>query len=206
MGLEWGPLSLVSTTEELLGRNSKGSSLESWEYGCWDPLHWPRNTLHLQKLALTSPTSGSRSVGILCLRTKATELLNVNDVCSCKWGEHTDIYIHNSLVTFWTSKFTILKFKKIHSSCSKLSYCVSNNFQEIDSSCSPSFFLCYLQLPPPSWMRQGGGSQAIHVSGYVITWTLLDVAKCPSLLHLRSLPAVSKCHEGAKDQQHPVPH
>jgi hypothetical protein len=31
--LERGPLSLVSTTEELLGRNSSGSGLESREYG-----------------------------------------------------------------------------------------------------------------------------------------------------------------------------
>jgi hypothetical protein len=29
VGLEWDPLSLVSTTEELLGRNSSGSGLES---------------------------------------------------------------------------------------------------------------------------------------------------------------------------------
>jgi hypothetical protein len=29
VGLEWGPLSLVSTTEELLGRKSSGSGLES---------------------------------------------------------------------------------------------------------------------------------------------------------------------------------
>jgi hypothetical protein len=33
VGLERGPLSLVSTTEELLGRNSSGSGLESREYG-----------------------------------------------------------------------------------------------------------------------------------------------------------------------------
>jgi hypothetical protein len=33
VGLERGPLSLVSTTEELLGRNSSGSALESREYG-----------------------------------------------------------------------------------------------------------------------------------------------------------------------------
>jgi hypothetical protein len=31
--LERGPLSLVSTTEELLGRNSSGCGLESREYG-----------------------------------------------------------------------------------------------------------------------------------------------------------------------------
>jgi hypothetical protein len=33
MGLERGPLSLVSTTEELLDRKSSGSGLEHWDYG-----------------------------------------------------------------------------------------------------------------------------------------------------------------------------
>jgi hypothetical protein len=33
VGLERGPISLVSATEELLGRNSSGSGLESREYG-----------------------------------------------------------------------------------------------------------------------------------------------------------------------------
>jgi hypothetical protein len=36
-----------------------------------DPLHWPRDTLYPQKFALTSPTSGGRSVGIVRLRTKS---------------------------------------------------------------------------------------------------------------------------------------
>jgi hypothetical protein len=35
-----GPLSLVSTTEELLGRTSSGSGLENREYGPGDPLRW----------------------------------------------------------------------------------------------------------------------------------------------------------------------
>jgi hypothetical protein len=73
VGLERGPLSLVSTTEELLGRNSSGSGLENREYGRGDPLRWPRDTLNPQKLALTSPTRDGRSVGIVRLRTKATE-------------------------------------------------------------------------------------------------------------------------------------
>jgi hypothetical protein len=38
MGLERVPLSLVSTIEELLGRNSGGSGLENREYGREDPL------------------------------------------------------------------------------------------------------------------------------------------------------------------------
>jgi hypothetical protein len=47
--------------------------LENREYGRGDPLRWPCDTLYPLKLALTSPTSGGRSVGIDPLRTKATE-------------------------------------------------------------------------------------------------------------------------------------
>jgi hypothetical protein len=36
VGLERGPLSLMSTNEELLGRNSSGSCLENREYGHGD--------------------------------------------------------------------------------------------------------------------------------------------------------------------------
>jgi hypothetical protein len=38
-----------------------------------DPLRWPRDTIYPPKLALTSPTSGGRSIGIVRSRTKATE-------------------------------------------------------------------------------------------------------------------------------------
>jgi hypothetical protein len=75
VGLERCPLSLVSITEDLLGRNSSGSSLENREYGRADPLRWPRDTLYPQKLLLTSTTSGGRSVGIVRLRAKTTELM-----------------------------------------------------------------------------------------------------------------------------------
>jgi hypothetical protein len=44
MSLEWGPLSLVSTIEEPLGRNCSVSALESREYGRGNPLRWPRDT------------------------------------------------------------------------------------------------------------------------------------------------------------------
>jgi hypothetical protein len=37
VGLERGPLSLVSTTEELLDKKSSGSCLENREYGLRDP-------------------------------------------------------------------------------------------------------------------------------------------------------------------------
>jgi hypothetical protein len=50
--------------------------LEKREYGCRDPSRWPRGTLYQQKFALTSPTSGGRSVGIVRSRTQATELVS----------------------------------------------------------------------------------------------------------------------------------
>jgi hypothetical protein len=67
----------VSTTEELLGRKSSGSGLENRYYGRRDLSRWPRGTLYLLTLALTSPTSDGSSVGIVRSRTKATELLLV---------------------------------------------------------------------------------------------------------------------------------
>jgi hypothetical protein len=47
VGLERGPLSLVSTTVQLLGRKISCCGLEIREYG------WPRGTIFPQKLALT---------------------------------------------------------------------------------------------------------------------------------------------------------
>jgi hypothetical protein len=63
--LERGPLSLVSTTEELLERKIIDFGLESREYGRRDPPRWPQGTRYQQKLAPTSPTSGGSSVGIV---------------------------------------------------------------------------------------------------------------------------------------------
>jgi hypothetical protein len=68
VGLERGPLSLVSVSEELTewkssGSGSRKSRLTAVGIRCAYP----------QTLALTLPTSGGRSVGIVCLWTKATE-------------------------------------------------------------------------------------------------------------------------------------
>jgi hypothetical protein len=73
VGLERGPLSLVSTTEELLDKKSSGSCLENREFGRRDPSRWPRGTLYPQKLATTSARSGGRSVGIVRSRTQTME-------------------------------------------------------------------------------------------------------------------------------------
>jgi hypothetical protein len=43
MGLERDPLSVVSTIEELLGKNSSGSGLEIREYERGDPLRLPHD-------------------------------------------------------------------------------------------------------------------------------------------------------------------
>jgi hypothetical protein len=75
MGLERGPLSLVSTIEELLGRKNSSSGLDNQEYGRGDPVLWQLDTLYPQKLALTSPTSGGRSAGIVRLRILATKFI-----------------------------------------------------------------------------------------------------------------------------------
>jgi hypothetical protein len=64
VGVEGCPLSFVSAIGELLERKHIGSCLQSWEYGRRDPSRW-RGTLYLQKLVLTSPKSGDRSVGIV---------------------------------------------------------------------------------------------------------------------------------------------
>jgi hypothetical protein len=69
VGLERGPLSHVSTIE-LLERESRGSGLGNRDYGLR-----PNNETRLypQKLVLTSPTSGGRSVGIVRSWTQDTE-------------------------------------------------------------------------------------------------------------------------------------
>jgi hypothetical protein len=75
VGLERGPLSPVRITVELLERtvswrDSSGSGPENKINGRGDLLRWQRNALYPLKLALTSPTSGGRSVGIVRWRTK----------------------------------------------------------------------------------------------------------------------------------------
>jgi hypothetical protein len=50
------------------------SDLESREHGRRNPSRSPRGTFYPQKLALTSPTSGSRLVDIVRSSTDVTEL------------------------------------------------------------------------------------------------------------------------------------
>jgi hypothetical protein len=75
VGQERGPLSLASTTEELLGRKCSGSGLENRDKAVGDPPSWPRGTLYPQKLALTLTTSGGRSFGIVSSRAQTTQFV-----------------------------------------------------------------------------------------------------------------------------------
>jgi hypothetical protein len=50
VSLELGPLSLVSTTEGLLERKSRGCGLETREYGRRDPSRIPRGTIYQQNV------------------------------------------------------------------------------------------------------------------------------------------------------------
>jgi hypothetical protein len=53
VGLERGPLSLVSITEEILERKSSDSGLENREYGRRDLSRWPRATFYSQRVGTT---------------------------------------------------------------------------------------------------------------------------------------------------------
>jgi hypothetical protein len=60
----------------LLTRNC---CLENREYGWRDPSRWPRGTHYSQKLAVSSPTSGGLSVGIVRSRTQTMEFVFLFD-------------------------------------------------------------------------------------------------------------------------------
>jgi hypothetical protein len=62
VGLERGPLSLVRTIEELLGRKSSGSGLESRDYGRRNPSRWPRGIPYPLEVA-TNFADKRRSLG-----------------------------------------------------------------------------------------------------------------------------------------------
>jgi hypothetical protein len=105
VGLERGPLSLVSTTVELLERKNSGSGLETREYGHRDPSRWPCSTLCPQKLTLPSPTSGGRLVGIVRSRTQATEFSFFN-ILLWLLAQHLWYTLHALLSMEWFAMFS----------------------------------------------------------------------------------------------------
>jgi hypothetical protein len=71
-----------------------GSCLENREYCRRDPSRLPRGILYPQKLEITSPTSGGRSVGIVRSRTQTMEFsLVLVELCE---QEHNLAACHTS--------------------------------------------------------------------------------------------------------------
>jgi hypothetical protein len=88
------------------------SGLESREYGLRDPSRWPRGTLYPQNLALTSPTCGGRSVGIVRSRTQDTEC-----VCVCpRWQINSLTEVFSFDVQEWTFSSRLLQWFRLHTS------------------------------------------------------------------------------------------
>jgi hypothetical protein len=101
---------------------SSGSCLENQEYGRRDPSRWPRGTLYPQKLAITSPTSGGRSVGIVRSRSQTMEfflILMLTDSTEKKspWNKNfpsasrKHFYLRTTRVNqIWTRLFFLIFF------------------------------------------------------------------------------------------------
>jgi hypothetical protein len=70
--------------EELLERKVAALVYKTEINGRGNSLHWPRDTLRPLKLALTSPTSGGRSVGIVRWRTKVPEFFSSVSSGKCR--------------------------------------------------------------------------------------------------------------------------
>jgi hypothetical protein len=75
MGLKRGPLSVVRIIEKLFERKVAASVWKTRLRPWGSTAHTTRHPLYPLNLALTSPTSRCRSVGIVQSRIKATELL-----------------------------------------------------------------------------------------------------------------------------------
>jgi hypothetical protein len=124
MGLEWSPLSLVSTTEEPFERKSSGFGLENREYSRRDMSCWPCGILYPQKLELTSPTSGGHSVGRVHSRTQATEFFPPPDI-KFKKQHHNYIHIQRNCMKFMFKISVLLSIsykKRVKSSREKLTF------------------------------------------------------------------------------------
>jgi hypothetical protein len=79
---------MINVVKTLLVGDVRPSVSKEYIYLCI-VYFWPRDTLYPQTLAVTSPTSGGRSVGIFRTRTKATEFSFL--VCSLFWGARCNV-------------------------------------------------------------------------------------------------------------------
>jgi hypothetical protein len=88
--------------------------LENREYGRRDSLCWQRNTLYPQELALASPTSGGRSVGIFRSRTKATEFCFVFWRLNSIYLSHYAIFSPNNELISGRMRYMNTKWTRVH--------------------------------------------------------------------------------------------
>jgi hypothetical protein len=78
-------------------KEKSGSCLENREYFRRYPSRWPRGTLYLRKLAITSPTSGGRSVGIVRSRTQTWSLFLVGFPIQMQRNKPFIVFSHTPL-------------------------------------------------------------------------------------------------------------
>jgi hypothetical protein len=90
---ERGPLSLVSTTEELLERKSSGSGLEILEYGRRDPSRWPSGTPLSAKVG-TNVVDKRRSIGRYISFTNSGHSFFYINSCWVKLPPRTEFEMH----------------------------------------------------------------------------------------------------------------
>jgi hypothetical protein len=140
------------------------TSLENRINGRGDPSCLPRNTLYPQKLALTSPTSGGRSVGIFCLRTKS------NGACirsSRLWStkQQSESVVYGKVCAVSLHRFFMLHCYILNT---EQQFCENMNSEihHILLSCGIFTFLVSLFTPPLSVKR---------ICQHFTNWAVLDI-------------------------------
>jgi hypothetical protein len=90
--------------------NMNWTGLESREYGRGNSSRWPRGTLYPQNVALTSPTSGGRSVGIVRSRTQPTEFgFSMNWIDLAQGTDKWHALVNTGSMIFWEILERLLK-------------------------------------------------------------------------------------------------
>jgi hypothetical protein len=80
---------------------------------CRDSSRWPRGTLYPQTLALTSPTSGGRSVCIVRLRTRTTEFVlfyvrrKSRNSCVLNWTAYLRVCCDQYFAWIWDKRANV---------------------------------------------------------------------------------------------------